>query len=676
MPVRCLTSSSAAKQTGFAGVSRSIRGIFTGTAFAHDTGMLLQKIRLGAPILVVLLGMVCPRPVAADTRTIRRGENLQSALNSAQPGDTLFLEAGAEFVGNFVLPVKAGDAPIVVRSALNAQLPVAGQRIQPGHARLLARLRSPNTVAALRTAAGAHNWYVQYLEFGATQNGYGDIIQLGDGSKAQNTVARVRANVLSHLYVHGDRLLGQKRCVALNAMAVTIRDSYISDCKGVGNDTQAIGGWNGPGPYLIDNNYLEGAGENVLFGGADPAITNLVAEDIVFRNNLVSRPMAWREPIIGTPLDPTATAQGGGSLDAGSYAYRIVARRPVGQGTIGRSTASVQATVAVSMSGSAVRLAWQPVADATEYRVYGRAPGSQAMFWTVTGTEFVDTGSDGTAGAVPTSAGTVWSVKNLFELKNARRVVIEDNVFENHWMESQAGYAIVLTPRNSNGACTWCVVSQVRFERNLVRDVAAGINLLGYDGGSPSQQSVDIAFRHNLFIGLSRSLGGNAWFMLIGDSPRGVVVEHNTIDSDGSTVVNVYGGTSAAPRQITGFEMTANAARHGTYGINGSFFSYGNGIISRFFPDAIFAANYLAGGATSRYPAGTLVAGTFADQFVNAAGGDYTVREGSPLKGGAPDGTDIGAHFQSYPVGPSSVGGGIKAGPVPTVPSNFRFLAR
>ena len=28
--------------------------------------------------------------------------------------------------------------------------------------------------------------------------------------------------------------------------------------------SQAIGGWNGPGPYVISNNFLEAAGENVM----------------------------------------------------------------------------------------------------------------------------------------------------------------------------------------------------------------------------------------------------------------------------------------------------------------------------------------------------------------------------------------------------------------------------
>ena len=436
--------------------------------------------RLSVPALVLLSLVLYASSVNGETRMVRRGDNLQTVLNSAKPGDVVLLEAGAEFVGNFILPVKTGDAPIVVRSAFHAGLPAAGQRIQPGHAPLLARLRSATTVPAIRTAAGAHHWHLLYLELAANQNGFGDIIQIGDGGSSQNTLAKVPHDFfLSHLYVHGDALQGQKRCVALNAAIVTIRDSHISDCKGVGNDTQAIGGWNGPGPYLIENNYLEAAGENVLFGGADPAIPSLVADGIVVRGNLFSRPLAWRNPIIPTP-QVTGAAEGAGGLPAGTYAYRVIARRLVGQGTTGRSTASAEVQVNVG-DGGAVRLSWAAIPGAADYRVYGRSAAAQNTYWTVSGTSFVDAGAAGTEAAVPTTGGTVWSVKNIFELKNARNVVVEHNVFENHWKESQAGWAIVLTPRNSGGNCTWCVVEYVRFENNIVRHVAAGINLLGYD---------------------------------------------------------------------------------------------------------------------------------------------------------------------------------------------------
>jgi hypothetical protein len=646
------------------------------TAFL--TAMLQRIDRLGAPLTLVLLAALCPPSARAETLTVRRGQNLQSALNAASPGDVILLEAGAEFVGNFVLPRKDGDLPIVLRSAPSTLLPPAGVRIGPAHAGQLARIRSPNTAAALRLAAGAHHWELRHLEFAANQAGYGDIIQIGEGSSSQNRLDLVPHDiVLAHLFVHGDRLLGQKRCVALNAARVTIRDSHISDCKAVGQDSQAIGGWNGPGPYTIENNYLEGAGENFLLGGADPAIANLVADGVTFRRNLVSRPMAWRAPIVGTPQSVAATVQAGGALQAGSYAYRIVARRPVGMGGTARSTASVEATASVSESGRAVHLTWQPVPDATEYRVYGRSAGAENVFWTVTGTTFTDTGEEGTAGAVPTSAGTVWSVKNLFELKNARNVLVEENVFENHWKESQPGYAIVLTPRNSGDTCTWCVVENVRFEHNVVRNVAAGINVLGYDDTSPSQQAANLSFRQNLFT-MSTTLGGNGWFLQIGNGPRDVVVEHNTIDSNGNAVVYAYGGSSTDPREVFGFRMIANAARHGSYGITGQFFAYGNDIINGFFPGAVCTANYLAGAAASRYPAGTLVDGAFADQFLDPAGSDFTVRDSSRLKRAAPDGSDVGVDYPALAARVRLVVDGIhlsNSGPAPPrAPSSVRIV--
>ena len=47
--------------------------------------------------------------------------------------------------------------------------------------------------------------------------------------------------------------------------------------------------------------------------------------------------------------------------------------------------------------------------------------------------------------------GSKWQVKNAFELKNARRVLVEGNVFEHVWAGAQTGYAIVFTPRNQGG---------------------------------------------------------------------------------------------------------------------------------------------------------------------------------------------------------------------------------
>ena len=73
----------------------------------------------------------------------------------------------------------------------------------------------------------------------------------------------------------------------------------------------------------------------------------------------------------------------------------------------------------------------------------------------------------------PDYGGTAWIVKNLLELKNARRVLIQGNRFERNWADGQQGFAIVLTPRNQDGTAPWSVVEDVSFVDNELRDIGA-----------------------------------------------------------------------------------------------------------------------------------------------------------------------------------------------------------
>jgi hypothetical protein len=625
---------------------------------------------------VTLLVGTLSLPVRAATLHVPAGGDLQAALNAAQPGDTILLEPGATFRGNFVLPVKTGSQVITVRSAADdTLLPGVGRRISPAYAALLPKLESPNALPALRTAPGAHHWRLLFVQFPATHLGYGDIIRLGDGSSAQSDLAQVPYAIeLDRVYVHGHPLYGQKRGIALNGREITIRNSFVADIKHAGADAQAIAGWNGPGPVTIENNYLEASGENVLLGGSDPAIPNLVTTDVTLRHNYLSRPMTWRDPIIPTPQGVSAQASGTGSLAGGTHAYRVLARRPIGSGAIGRSTASSEAAVTVA-GGSGVQVAWAAVPHAAEYRVYVRRPDGTQFYWTTTATSFTDTGSGGTAGAAPTSLGERWLVKNIFELKNARRVLVEYNIFENNWLHGQPGYAILFTPRNQEGKCTWCVVEDVVFQYNIVRHTSAGVNLTGYDDVNPSQQTRNVTIRHNLFYGITRALGGTGWFMLIGDQPRDIVVDHNTVDADGSAIVYVHGGSASAPRQVEGFQFTNNAARHGAYGLNGAHFSWGNGIITGYFPGSLVQGNWLQGGTASRYPDGNHFAGSYEAAFMEVSAGDYRPAPGGELVGRATDGTHIGADVATLLPGVQGVVDG-SAGTAPRAPGNLRITTR
>src|SRR5690606_9898779 len=173
------------------------------------------------PLLV--LGMFQPGR-AEQVLQVPEGADLQQALDRARPGDTILLRPGARYIGNFVLPKKEGSQYITIRTAdVNGQ-PAMGMRVHPSHESKLAKIGSPNGQPALRTAAGAHHWRIQVLEFLPNRNGAGDIITLGDA--AERDLNQVPHDlIVDRCYIHGDPALGQKRGIALNSGTTVIRGS-------------------------------------------------------------------------------------------------------------------------------------------------------------------------------------------------------------------------------------------------------------------------------------------------------------------------------------------------------------------------------------------------------------------------------------------------------------------
>jgi hypothetical protein len=654
-----------------------------GTALASAIGIHREPSSLNhAPsthrVIAALTPLFCTlfaaNAAAGTVRYVKAGDNLQAVLNAAVDGDEIRLQPGATFSGNFVLPVFSGEtAGVTIRTDLpDPQLPAENERVSPAQALTFAKIVSPNTAAAMRTAAGAHNWRLLCLEFLNNKDGFGDILQIGDGSSAQSSLWQVPYQiVVDRVYLHGHPLYGQKRGIALNGRDVTIRNSYIADIKAVGQDSQGIGGWNGPGPFTIENNYIEAATENFLLGGADPSIPNLVSEHVVVRYNYMSRPMAWRDPIISTPAAVSAQAvAGSGALPPGTYSYVVVATRGVGQGTTGHSRPSSQVTASLGSTGG-VQVSWAAVPDAAAYLVYGRTAGGLSQSWRVTGTSFTDSGVTGTSGAPPAD-GTIWQEKNVFELKNARDVLVENNVFENNWKEAQAGYAIVFTPRNQDGRCTWCTIESVLFRHNIVRNTGAGINISGHDYPNPSQQAAGITISDNLIYNVQQGLGGNGWGILIGDAPRDVVVTHNTFDFDGTTLLYVYGGSSSSPAVVTGFSFTYNAAPHNAYGINGGSASPGALTLQMYFPSSTVVGNWLSGANLSKYPSGNRAESPFAAYIADRPNADYHLI--GALSSAGDDGRPAGADIDALGA-MAGIAIGKSGAPMIKAPANLRITS-
>jgi len=608
---------------------------------------------------------VCPIHVVAMTllasvafgATIPVGANgdLQAAINQAQPGDVITLAGGATYVGNFVLPVKTNPDGlfITIRVADTSGLPGPGQRIRTSDSSRLPRIKSPNTSPALRTAPRARYWRLQYLEFLPTERGYGDIITLGSGDPAiQTSLTDVPSDlVIDQCYIHGDAGSGQKRGIALNSGKADILNSIISDIKAVGSETQAIAGWNGPGPYRIHNNYLEGAGINFLLGGADPGIPNLVPTGVDFSRNHLTKPVSWRQPVLSTPANLKVTAaQGGGSLRKTVY-YTVVAVGSAAMDTPVFSRPAAETTVKFTRPGRAT-VTWDAVPGAARYRVYRSSKArTQNRYYETTSTSLVDSGGTPPfSGNIP--GASYWSVKNLFELKNAKNVTIDGNLMENNWTDAQNGFAVLFTVRNQDGNAPWCTVDTVTFANNIVRHAPGGINILGRDDIYPSLTTRNVTIRNNLFDDLTSAWGDALPWLQIGDGPDRITVDHNTVVHTGPSLVLVYGAPT------TNFVFTHNMGRHNEYGFIGDSHAPGNDSIEFYFPGAIFSKNIVAGGNPAIYPVANQTCGAGGEtcyptasiwqaQFVNFAGGNYRLLSTSPYAKAGAGGSDLGANIDA-----------------------------
>ena len=237
------------------------------------------------------------KPPSGPMLVVKAGGDLQAALDRAQPGDIIVLEAGATFPGPFVLPRKVGDGWIHVRSSAIDQLPPPGTRIRPVDAVHMPKIIvTSGRDAAIRTERAAHHFRFVGIEVMPAPGQFVyNLIEIGRGETDIGDLPR--DIVFDRCYIHGDSRAGGRRGVAMNGERIAVIDSHVSDFKEPTTDTQALWTYNTPGPLKIVNNYLEAAGENFMSGGADARIPNVTPSDIEIRRNHFAKPLAW----IGQP---------------------------------------------------------------------------------------------------------------------------------------------------------------------------------------------------------------------------------------------------------------------------------------------------------------------------------------------------------------------------------------
>lgn len=382
---------------------------------------------------------------------------LQDAVDAATCGDIIQITAGqtATQTGGAPLTLRdksscsANGPYITIRSSGVTNL-TPGARVTPADASNLAKITMDSgPYTALANEKGAAWYRFHGIEFTAPSTFTGDLIEFGTRTPVVSYVADHEVADLAHhivfdqCYFHGDSAStnGPRRAIRANLGHLEVINSWIENIKTDGNESNAIGGWNVKGPIYLENNHLEAAAITTLFGGAVPNIMGIRANGIFVRGNHYYRP--WKLRRRSGTVDPT----------------------------------------------------WDCLYDSNGGEYYKNT--ANTTYWRCdsgTWTEIL-------VGAYP--VGAVWQ-KNIFELKNAWRSVVEGNYFENAWNpanQNQFGAIFLFNLVDGDGVYTFenaSTVGHVDIKNNYGRR-APWVTSVGYLGSSYFLFHNNIRLHNNVF---------------------------------------------------------------------------------------------------------------------------------------------------------------------------------
>ena len=416
-------------------------------------------------------------------------------------------------------------------------------------------------------------YYVRTVgpDFRLSETPGGPYINIQDSGAGQHTV--VEQGVTSPMHQAGriviDRCIftgaydrNVRRAISLNGRDISILNSFIDRFQDNSTDSQGIGGYNGSGPYTIENNFIEAAAENIMFGGAvgqspdNPPydMRGITPSDVLVRFNYL-------------PKNPDR-------LKLDNWTAGVF----VDQGKIIRKAGSPTNFIATTAGMT----------------------GSTEPDWSSSDIQ------DGEVHWRPFTGR--WIVKNNFELKHGDRVLFMHNVLDKMWVESQQ------TPINlkaesqppkcsrEDPACYYARTENILIRGNVIRSAPAAWKG-STDGGIIRNWKIE----NNLFFDIDNQAYGSGTepTILISSYISGLVVDHNTYQNPvTAAALTIEGGTVDDMPLV----FRNNILGRGRAGIKGAGRAEGSSTIARFMckdnscEDSTFSQNVILGIDRHSYP--------------------------------------------------------------------------
>lgn len=540
---------------------------------------------------------------------------LQSAVTQAaayQNGTScapvhVVLTAGQTFTENVILPSKTCAQYVRIRSSKIQELP-DGVRVLDTDASKMPKIIAPNNSinATIRTAgvSGTGYWALEGLEISSPASQSGSLFQfttvgLPEDSTGEKQLSQTPHHiVIDRSWIHGvTDVEGPQRCIGAHGRNIEITNSRIDNCKfNSSGDSQGIFIQNGPGPFWVVNNYIEGGAENVLIGQGpgNSAIPWLTQRGIVFLGNYFYKRRSWKY------------SEGAG----------VPTWSPCLDGEKYRNTSGGQWYICNSN-------VWSTTANQSRVFVKNIFEFKEGQNSRIEGNVFDGNWRDG-------QTGTNFLINQGDAVHmNVRGVALRSN----KWRYGQAFWG---TGYFGTSDRIW--TGDITVENNLQEDI--GTALYGYAGANSGSNVFmygwrlrmrNITLRHNTIT-----------------APSGQNLNNLTKSDSGSA--SVPGPVNISDNAFSPSSFTWN--RDG-YPSNG-WCSWRDSI--QLLGDLRLANNLIAGGSTSTgdspgcpayvdFPTSTVFGTNFTTTFTDPANRDWTMKTAGPGKGTASDGTDVGADF-------------------------------